>query len=110
MASKVSHPAKAFGMGISSMDMDSNFRKFKEDCEKYDSEIRECENQRKLEKEKKMCLIKFDSQLDEEAKFKLLLEKHIDKIVNVFKSTRFRKAPRYICDEVLDTRQLRSMY
>ena len=110
MASKVSHPAKAFGTGISSMDIDSNFRKFKEDCEKDDSEIRECENQRKLEKEKKMCLIKFDSQLDEEAKFKLLLEKHIDKIVNVFKSTRFRKPPRYFCDEVLDTRQLRSMY
>ena len=31
------------------------------------------------------------------------MEKHIDKIVDVVKSTRSRKAPRYICDEVLDT-------
>ena len=49
-----------------------------------------------------MRLIKFDSELDE-AKIKLFLEKHIDKIVNVVKSTRSRKAPRYICDEALDT-------
>ena len=66
------------------------------------SEIRECENKRKLEKESKMGLIKFDSQFDK-AKFKLSFEKHIDKIVNVVKSTRSRKAPRYICDEALDT-------
>ena len=49
-----------------------------------------------------MCLITFDSQLDE-AKFKLFLEKHIDKIVNVVKNTRSRKAPRYICDKALHT-------
>ena len=48
-----------------SMDIDSDFQKFKEECEKDDSEIRECENQRKLVKQNKMCLIKFDSQLDE---------------------------------------------
>ena len=101
MGSKVSHPTKAFGTGISSMDIDADFRKFKEECEKDDSKTWECENQRRLGKENKMRLIKFDSQLDE-AKFKLFLEKHIDKIVNVVKSTRSRKAPRYICDEALD--------
>ena len=102
MGSKVPHPAKVFATGIYSMSIDANFRKFKEECEKDDSETRECENQRKLEKENKMRLIKFDSQLDE-AKFKLFFEKHIDKIVNVVKSTRYRKVPRYICDEALDT-------
>ena len=102
MGSKVPHAAKAFGTGISSMDTDADFRKFKEECEKSDSETRECEHQRKLEKENKMRLIKFDSQLDE-AKFKLLLEKHVDKVVNVVNSTRSRKAPRNICDEALDT-------
>ena len=79
MGSKVPHPAKAFGTGISSMDIDADFRKFKEECEKYNSETRERENQRKLEKENKMRLITFDSQLHE-AKFKLFLEKHIDKM------------------------------
>ena len=49
------------------------------------------------EKENNMRLIKLDSQLDE-AKFKLFLEKYIDKIVNVVKTTRSRKALRYICD------------
>ena len=102
MGSKVPHPAKAFGTGISSMDIEADFRKFKEECEIEDSETRECENQRKLEKEKKMRLIKFDSQLDE-AKFKRFLAKYIDKVVNVVKSTRSRKAPRYIYDEALDT-------
>ena len=102
MGSKVPHPAKAFGTGISSMDIDADFRTFKEECEKDDSETRERENQRKLEKENQMRLITFDSQLDE-AKFKLFLEKHIDKIVNVVKNTRSRKARRYICDEALDT-------
>ena len=58
MRSKVPHPAKAFGTGISSMDIDADFRKFKEGCEKDDSE-------RKLEKENKMRLITFDSKLDE---------------------------------------------
>ena len=58
MGSKVPHPAKAFGTGISSMDIDADFRKFKEGCEKDDSE-------RKLEKENKMRLITFDSKLDE---------------------------------------------
>ena len=101
MGSKVPHPAKAFGTGISSMDIDADFRTFKEECEKDESETRERENQRKLGKENKMRLITFDSQLGE-AKFKLLLEKHIDKILNV-KNTRSRKAPRYICDEALDT-------
>ena len=84
------------------MFIDADFRKFNEECEKDDSETRECENQRKLEKEDKMRLIKFDSQLDE-AKYKLFLKKHIDKIVNVVKSTRSRKAPRYICHEALAT-------
>ena len=51
MGSKVPHPAKAFGTGISSMDIDADFRQFKEECEKDDSETRERENQRKLEKE-----------------------------------------------------------
>ena len=51
MGSKVPHPAKAFGRGISSMDIDADFRQFKEECEKDDSETRERENQRKLEKE-----------------------------------------------------------
>ena len=68
MGSKVSHPAKAFGTGISSIDIDANFKKFKEECEKDDSKTRECEHQRKLEKENKMRLIKFDLKLDE-AKF-----------------------------------------
>ena len=49
-----------------------------------------------------MRLIKFDSQLDE-AKFKQFLKKYFDKIVNVVKSTRSRKDPKYICDEALDT-------
>ena len=102
MRSKVPHPAKAFGTGISSMDIDANFRQFKEEFEKDHSETRERKNQRKLEKENQMRLITFDSQLDE-AKFQLCLEKHIDKIVNVVKNTRSRKAPRYICDEALDT-------
>ena len=102
MGSKVPHPAKAFGTGISSIDIHADFRKCKEECEKEDSEIRECENQRKLQKESKMGLIKFDSQFDK-AKFKLFFEKHIDKIVNVVKSARSRKAPRYICDQALDT-------
>ena len=31
------------------------------------------------------------------------MEKCIDKIVNVVKSTRSRKAPRYICNEAFDT-------
>ena len=47
------------------MDIDSDFQKFKDECQKDDSEIRECENQRKLVKENKMHLIKFDLQLDE---------------------------------------------
>ena len=102
MGSKVPHPAKAFGTGICSLDIDADFRQFKEECEKDDSETREGENQRKLEKENQMRLITFDSQLDE-AKCKLFLEKHIDKIVNVVKNTRPRKAPKYICDEALDT-------
>ena len=59
------------------MFIDADFRKFNEECEKDDSETRECENQRKLE--------------------------NIDKIVNVVKSTRSRKAPRYICHEALAT-------
>ena len=84
------------------MDIDSDFQKFKEECEKDDSEIRECENQRKLVKQNKMCLIKFDSQLHE-TQFKLFLEKYIGKIVNVVRSTSSRKAPSYICDEALDT-------
>ena len=54
MDSKLPHRAKAFGTGIPSMDIDGKFRKFKGACEKYDSEIRESENQRKLENEKKM--------------------------------------------------------
>ena len=102
MGSKVPYPAKAFGTGISSMDIDADFRKFKEKCEKDNSETRERENQRKLEKENQMRLITFDSQLNE-AKFKLFLEKHIEKIVKVVKNTRSRKAPRCICDEALDT-------
>ena len=101
MGSKVPHAAKTFGTGISSMDIDADFRKFKEECKESDFETRECENQRKLEKENKMRLIKFDSQLDE-AKFKLFLEKHVDKVVNVVNSTRSRKAPTNICDEALD--------
>ena len=60
------------------MDIDADFRKFKEKYEKDDSETWECENQRKLEKEKKTRLIKCDSQFDE-AKVKLFLEKHIAK-------------------------------
>ena len=60
------------------MDIDADFKKFKEEYEKDDSETRECENQRKLEKEKKMCLTKCDSQFDK-AKFKLFLKKHIAK-------------------------------
>ena len=72
MGSKVPHSDKAFKTGISSMNIDADFRKFKEECEKDDSETRERENQKKLEKENKMCLITFDSQLDE-AKFKLFL-------------------------------------
>ena len=63
MGSKFPHPTKVFGTGITSMDIDQDFRKFKEECEKDDSETWQCENQRKLEKENKMCLIKFDSQL-----------------------------------------------
>ena len=85
MGSKVPHPPKAFGTGISSMDIDGDFRKFKEECEKDDSETRERENQRKLEKENKMRLITFDLKLDE-AKFKLFLEKHIGKNLNVVKT------------------------
>ena len=60
MGSKDPHPAKAFGTGMSSMDIEANFRKS-------------------------------------------FLGKYIDKVVNVVKSTRSRKAPRYIYDEALDT-------
>ena len=102
MGSKVPHPDKVFKTGISSMNIDADFRKFKEECEKDDPETRESENQKKLEKENEMRLITFDSQLDE-TKFKLFLEKHIDKIVNVVKNIRSRKAPTYICDGALDT-------
>ena len=44
MGSKVPHPAKVFGTGISSMDIDADFRKCKEECKKDDSKKRECEN------------------------------------------------------------------
>ena len=43
MGSKVPHAAKTFGTGISSMDIDADFRKFKEECKESDSETRECE-------------------------------------------------------------------
>ena len=38
MGSKCPHPTKVFGAGITSMDIDQDFRKFKEECEKDDSE------------------------------------------------------------------------
>ena len=50
MGSKVPHPDKVFKTGISSMNIDADFRKFKEECEKDDPETRESENQKKLEK------------------------------------------------------------
>ena len=38
MGSKFPHLNKVFGTGITSMDIDQDFRKFKEECEKDDSE------------------------------------------------------------------------
>ena len=53
MGSKVPHPAKAFGTGISSIDNDADFRKCKEECEKEDPRYESVKTRGSLKKRAK---------------------------------------------------------